>query len=273
MQTPKIKHGEYAAILKNIDSLIGEWFDWQTEVSKIVDQPYDKDRQLDVFADGVEMMARHEQLQAKTLTYLNNAISNHGFIDGFDGSHCDRTDLRLKFRVAHRIQQLRVLRSCIEGEGMENRTNTMPVDEKTIWKEIESELNESKRSFGKKIKFVVDPYARKVVFRDVAHAFHLADSGFSKPAVILAGGVIEELLRQYLSSKGHSGKMKTFNDYVKKCEAEGLLKGAINKLSDSVREFRNVVHLQKETSKRFAISTATAKAAVASMFMVVNDFT
>ncbi|MBA7557585.1 hypothetical protein ES705_50346 [subsurface metagenome] len=218
-------------------------------------------------------MARPEQLQAITLTYLNNTIANHGFITGLDGSYCDRTDLRLSFRVEHRIQELRVLVSCLKGAGMENHAVSMPIEENRIWKCIEKEYSESKRAFGKKTNFIKDSYTRKAIFRDVAHAFYLAQSGFSKPAVILAGGVIEELLRQYLSSKGHRSTRNSFNDYINKCEALGLLKSAIHKVSDSVREFRNVVHLQKETSKRFSISTATAKAAVASIFMIANDFT
>lgn len=69
---------------------------------------------------------------------------------------------------------------------------------KEIWEAIRSEYDISKRNFGKKINFVSDPFKRKIIFRDVEHAFVLASHGFSKPAVILAGGVIEELLKQYL---------------------------------------------------------------------------
>lgn len=271
--TPSIKHENHSAVIRNINSLIDEWLEWQKEVAEIVDQPYERNTQLDVFADGAEMMARHEQLQAKTLTYLNNTVANHGFISGLDGSHCDSTDLRLRFRVQHRIQELRVLVSCLKGAEMEDRTVSMTIEENGIWKYINKEYSESKRAFGKKINFIKDSYTRKVIFRDVAHAFYLAHNGFSKPAVILAGSVIEELLRQYLVSKGHRNTGNSFNDYINKCDVLGLLKSAIHKLSDSVREFRNIVHIQKETSKRFTISTATAKAAVASIFMIANDFT
>jgi len=51
----------------------------------------------------------HEIFQAKTLTFLNNNITGHGFIKGFDGKAGDRTDLRLKIRVKHRLHQLRIL--------------------------------------------------------------------------------------------------------------------------------------------------------------------
>jgi len=83
-------------------------------VEQIQDHPYDPNIQLDVFADGEENMQKHEVLQAKTLTFLNNNISGHGFIKGFDGSGCDRTDLRLKVRVKHRFHELRILQSCLK---------------------------------------------------------------------------------------------------------------------------------------------------------------
>ena len=60
------------------------------------------------------MMLRHDVLQARTLTFLNNNIKGHGFIFGFRGGHVDRRDLRLKIRVKHRLRDLEVLSACLE---------------------------------------------------------------------------------------------------------------------------------------------------------------
>lgn len=141
-----------------------------------------------------------------------------------------------------------------------------------IWPEIEKEYDVSKRSFAKKINFVSDAFKRKIIFRDIEQAHILAVSGFSKPAVILAGSVIEELLRIYLQHKSITPEKNNFDSYIKACEHNGLLKSAIHRLTDSVRHFRNVVHLEKESSPRISISKATAKGAVASIFTVANDF-
>lgn len=146
---------------------------------------------------------------------------------------------------------------------------------RTNWRDIESEFGVTKRSFGKRINFVKDPFKRTVIYRDVEQAFILGRSGFSKPAMILAGGVIEELLRLYLKQKGISPQKplkKDFNGYIQTCEQKGLLKAGISHLSDSARYFRNLVHLSKEETKRHAISKSTAKGAVASIFTIVNDF-
>jgi hypothetical protein len=140
------------------------------------------------------------------------------------------------------------------------------------WHEIEREYEVSKRSFGKKINFVRDPFKRKVIFRDVEQAFLLAHNDFHKPSVILAGGVVEELLRLYLAHKNVKPKKDNLDSYIRACEDNGILKTAIHKLADSVRQFRNIVHLERESSTRHTISKATAKGAVSSVFIIANDF-
>jgi hypothetical protein len=143
----------------------------------------------------------------------------------------------------------------------------------TAWKDIKEEYGVSKREFGKKISFVKNQYTRDILFRDIAQAYMLAHSGFNKPAVIMAGSVLEELLRLYLESKGVNLQGNTLNGYIVLCEQQGLLKIGVSKLVDATRHFRNLVHLQNEKSNREAISQPTAKGAVSSIFTIANDFT
>jgi len=143
---------------------------------------------------------------------------------------------------------------------------------KEHWEAIRGEYDISKKDFGKKINFVSDSFKRKNVFRDVEHAFVLASQGFSKPALILAGGVIEELLRLYLERENIKPKNKKFVDYIKACKDNGLLKRGVFRLTDSIRDFRNLVHLDNEKTKRHTVSKATAKGAVSSIFTIANDF-
>ena len=142
----------------------------------------------------------------------------------------------------------------------------------SIWQDIKNEYGMDKRAVGKKISFVTDTFKKVIIFRDIEQAYILASTGFPKPAVILAGGVIEELLRLYLQTKALKPTRNDFDGYIKACQDNGLLKLAIHRLTDSVRYFRNIVHLEKETSLRHTISKATAKGAVASIFTVMNDF-
>ncbi len=109
-----ISNPNVAWVHDELGILIQEWKDWQAYVANIEDYPYDPNTQTDVFKDGEENMHKQNRLQAKTLTFLNNNISGHGFIKGFDGTHVDRKDLRLRIRVEHRIQELEVLSDALE---------------------------------------------------------------------------------------------------------------------------------------------------------------
>jgi hypothetical protein len=158
-------------------------------------------------------------------------------------------------------------------EKAEKREITMQArSSKDNWEAINSEYDVSKKDFGKKINFVSDPFKRKIIFRDVEHAFVLASQGFSKPALILAGGVIEELLRLYLEYKGIKPKGNRFVDYIEACDKNNLLKRGVSRLTDSVRDFRNLIHLENEKTKQDTVSKATAKGAVAAIFTIANAF-
>jgi len=143
---------------------------------------------------------------------------------------------------------------------------------KENWESIRSEYGISKKDFGKKINFVSDSFKRKIIFRDIEHSFVLASQGFSKSALILAGGVIEELLKLYLEYNKIQTKNMRFVDYIKACDDNRLLKRRVSRLTDSIRDFRNLVHLDNEETKSHTVSKATAKGAVASIFTISNDF-
>ncbi|MCP8323130.1 MAG: hypothetical protein L6N96_02995 [Candidatus Methylarchaceae archaeon HK02M2] len=142
---------------------------------------------------------------------------------------------------------------------------------RTNWKAIQQDYDITKTGFGKRINFIKDNFKRKIIFRDVEQAYNLASWGFSKPAVILAGGVIEELLRLYLKHKQVKPIKNDFDGYIQTCEQQGLLKVGISRLSDSARHFRNLVHLEKEKDKKDTISKVAAKGAVASIFTIASD--
>lgn len=139
------------------------------------------------------------------------------------------------------------------------------------WVEIQSVYGIGKTAFGKKLRFIKDRFKRSVIFRDVEHAHICLKSGLFKSAVILAGGVIEEILRLYLEQKEVKAQGGKFVDYISACKEEGLIKSAVLNLSSAIKDFRNHVHLEKESSRRHSISKATAAGAVNAIFTVVND--
>ena len=179
--------------------------------------------------------------------------------------------LKQKHQTSSRKSRLLYSTSHGDREG-NSATNFAGFNPNQAWKGIRREYEMDKKAFSNKIAFVSDPFKKEIIFRDVAQAFELAKAGFSKPAVILAGSVVEELLRLFLELKGAHPANNTFDAYIRACAETRLLKSAIHRLTDSVRHFRNLVHLQNEELPRHTISKATAKGAVASIFTIVNDF-
>lgn len=151
-------------------------------------------------------------------------------------------------------------------------TKKSEFNEKLIWEEIKTEFNYPKIKFAKKINFINDKFKRKIIFRDIAQSYYLVKMGCYKPGIILAGGVIEELLKLFLEKNGKKPKSNNFNDYIKSCEQLGLLKSGISKLSHSVREFRNLVHLDNEKSNKHTLSKTAAIGSVSSIFTIADDF-
>ncbi len=145
-------------------------------------------------------------------------------------------------------------------------------DRRQVWDAIDREFGVSKRLFAKRIAFAKNKRGRAILFRDVEDAYLLCKNGLPKPAIILAGGVIEELLRLHLETKDIKPATDTFDGYIKACEEEGLLRSSTRRLSDSARHFRNLVHIGKEATEHQPVSKAMARTAVASIFIIVNDF-
>ena len=174
-----------------------------------------------------------------------------------------------------RVSELKQLKNKMENKDDKVNQRELLAKFKKItswWPQIKEEFGVSKHEFGRRISFVKGEFKRAVIFRDVEHAYALSKMGFSKPAVILAGSVMEELLRLYLQHKNMKAKDNTFSEYVRACERSGFLKDAVHSLTTSVRHFRNLIHLEKESKKKDTISHATAVGAVTAVFTLVNDF-
>jgi len=206
---------------------------------------------------------------------LDNLLEAVHIYSGFLGSLCEELKKHPKYVLdvpTPSDKKVKTVKAPQSTSSMQQETLLSSTSGKVNWKAIESEFGITKKSFGIKIKFIADPFKRIIIFRDVEQAFVLASLGFSKPSVILAGSVIEELLRLYLECKNISPISDNFDGYIRTCEQHGLLKDSVSRLSHSVRQFRNLVHLSAEENKKHTLSKATAIGAVSSIFTIANDF-
>jgi hypothetical protein len=141
------------------------------------------------------------------------------------------------------------------------------------WIAITEEYEITKLMFSKKLKpFIDGDFKRHTILRDIGNSYSLMSLGFYKEAVVISGSVIEEILRLYLLNANMITKPKTFNDYIKICNDNDFFRKGINKLTDSVREFRNLVHLSKENNKKDVINKANAKNAINAVFSFYYEF-
>jgi hypothetical protein len=101
-------------VRKELAKLLEEWEAWAKEVDLIQDHPIPDGYASEVFKDGKQNMLKHDVLQEKTRVFLDNNIEGHNFIRGFEGNRIDRTDLRLKIRVEHRLADLHTLNGALQ---------------------------------------------------------------------------------------------------------------------------------------------------------------
>lgn len=209
------------------------------------------------------------------------AIKYHGNLD-IDKNVTDYLD-KLAFQQAS-IKVKSLLESFIEeiekfwenkDTPYENNNVVSPIHlclKEKVWNLIEDDYGISKKSFGKKINFIKSPYKRKIIFRDIEHSYILSKIGLSKPSIILSGGVIEELLREYLIYRKIPLSNNTFDYYIKTCVSNGIIKKPNSHLMNSARYFRNIVHMENEKMPQDSISKATARGFVSSIFTIIIDF-
>lgn len=143
-------------------------------------------------------------------------------------------------------------------------------DQGDIWVNINNDFSLTKKEFGKRINFIKDDTARKIIFRDVEHAFYLLKKNINKPAIILAGSIMEEILRQLLLFKEIKSENENFDNFIKTCEQNKLLSISVSKLSDSSRLFRNYAHISREIDSNNKISNSMASTVVSSLFLLVD---
>lgn len=225
----------------------------------------------------------------ETLFIKRNKITSEvegcwiGKVYNFSRENIDRPKIHFKVKIERKISCPEEYRNYTAGwyrlEALEKLDRnlvkiekSLDTNQKDIWASIENDFEVTKLQFGKRINFVRNQFKRDIIFRDVEQAYILAKEGFNKPAVILAGGVIEELLRLFLDNKNENAKNKRFEELIKICQKKGFLKEEISNLASAIRRFRNSVHLAAEKSKKYTISKATALATVALIFTIANDF-
>lgn len=140
------------------------------------------------------------------------------------------------------------------------------------WERIEVQYKLSKTAFGKKINFINDTSIRKIIFRDVEDAFLSLNYNLHKSAIVLSGAVIEGILREYLIKHDTKLSDNTFSYYIQKCNEKKLFQPSLSLQLESIKDFRNYIHIEKEIRSQYKVSKPMAQTAVSSIFLIVQGF-
>ncbi|MEX1035358.1 MAG: hypothetical protein WDZ54_05340 [Sneathiella sp.] len=109
------KNPNRAWVINELLKLNREWEGWAKYIQTIEDHSYDKNRQAECFADGVENIDAHDILRTKTLTFLDNNIQGHNFMmsNEYKDPYEDKLS-RLRNKVPDRIKELKILIASLE---------------------------------------------------------------------------------------------------------------------------------------------------------------
>jgi len=140
---------------------------------------------------------------------------------------------------------------------------------------------------GSDFSFMSNVKLREIVERDYAELLLAKNASASKTRLILSGGLVEALLLDALernndralgakTAEKDRGKIKALNDWnlsslINVAAELSLISDGSARLSDVIRDFRNLVHAGKERRGDYVIGEHEAQAAEAGLSAVVRD--
>ncbi len=136
--------------------------------------------------------------------------------------------------------------------------------------------------------FVADQKLRHIIERDYAELQEAKQASAVKTRLILSGGLIEAFLLDTLervgeaavkartAEKDNKGKVRSLDNWslsslIDVAAELSLISDGAVKLSDMVRDFRNLVHAGKESRGDYVIGEHEAEAAEAGLNAVIRD--
>ena len=131
--------------------------------------------------------------------------------------------------------------------------------------------------------FVADPELRKVVERDYAEVQRAYIAKCWKSVIILSGGAIEAVLVDRLLQDTGSARSASkapkesdirkwdFADTINVCVELGLVSPSAERLSHSVRQYRNLVHPGNEIRNKLTFDAEEARIALEVLHIIHRD--
>lgn len=177
------------------------------------------------------------------------------------------------------VTKLKVFRDGYERQGIRNLLGSVIGKLKVAIDTSEASPVIQPREF----LFIKDSGLRKIVERDFVELLRASVSECWKSVILLSGGMIEAVLTDLLLQRIDQAKSTKsapkdpsirewgFVHLIKVSEELGLINPGVEKLSHSVRQYRDLVHPSVELREKLNVAPEEAKIAMEVLFMLHRD--
>ncbi|MGQ0644883.1 MAG: hypothetical protein ACT4O3_05280 [Elusimicrobiota bacterium] len=147
-------------------------------------------------------------------------------------------------------------------------------------KVLTESVEETPVTESRQFTFIKNPELRNIIERDYSELQRAFISKCHKASIILAGGAIETILTDLLSSNEAKARLSPkapkkpdivswdLKDLIEVAIDLKLIHEGINKLSHSIREYRNLVHPGNEIKNKLSFNEEEAKIAIEVLHML-----
>jgi hypothetical protein len=135
----------------------------------------------------------------------------------------------------HKAETINKIRDSIKGRAAWNKGIS------------HEEITKKKIGISKKtlFSFIKDIKTRSILTRDYAFAEICREHKMFKPAIILYGSIMEEILRNILNSD------KYYSDLITEGKVKNIIEPPLARKIEFIRDFRNYVHIHLEKKEDF----------------------
>lgn len=213
-------------------------------ISSLREWLLDSEMDIGTYID-VNKILRHfkEQYSEEELRYSLRYLIKRGWLDYWENHRGNEDAFQLTFNGYNEwiFPKNQIKHSFKKMKNKTRQKISQKLKGRTAWnKEIGWGVIEKKKiSISKKglLNFIQDQKTKSILTRDYAYAEICKEQGMFKPAIILYGSIIEEILRYILKSEDNFSKL------INKAQDKKLIEASLIRKIDFIRDFRDYVHI------------------------------
>lgn len=207
----------------------------------------------------VEQLRAHKQRAGAIADLVRRLADSREYLDDEEEAHSQTLD-ELNTLLAHDGFQVRSVRG--RGEVIDITHAQGPEHQAPV------QLNTTVADL------VTDPVAAQALQRRLDEAVACQDGGAHLSAVIMMGSLLEGVLVEVLNQRGALGpdaERTPLQQLISRAHQRGFLEKDVHQFSQTLREFRNLVHVHRQIATAQAPNADTARICWYVLVAALND--